>query len=143
MWNSKGTNILVAMTQMSQCLEQDLKAASRELDTPIPSGVEIERLVVRLCSVKERLMRCWRLRDEMSMANLEKRSLPEVMQSFIKELEAEEGRRRRMFEEDEGENLGADHVERVSLEALRSLRETLLEFNTVPPAQLELTQPEC
>lgn len=88
-------------------------------------------------------MRCWRLRDEMSMANLEKRSLPEVMQNFIKELEAEEGRRRHVLEEKVGENLGADHVERVSLEALRSLRETLLDFNTVPPAELKLTAPEC
>lgn len=138
MWNKEGTNILVALGQMSKVHQSHLSAASEHLANQIPSSAEIEQMVVRLCGASTVIQRCWRLRDDLSMANLEKRSLPDVMSAFIKELEAEERRRRQMLEEDKGENPGADHIEQVSLDALRAFRETLLGFSNVPPAELKL-----
>lgn len=140
MWNKEGTNILVALGQMAKVHEEHLSTASAYLANLIPSSADIERLVVELCGASTRMQRCWRLRDELSMANLEKRSLPEVMNAFIKELEEEEQRRRQMLEEGKGKNPGADHIEQVSLDALQALRETLLGFSNTPPAELKLVR---
>lgn len=138
MWNKDGTNILVALGQLAKVHEEQLSAASALLATNIPSGVEIQRIVEQLCGARERMQRCWRLRDELNTARFEGRTLEATLQNFVQELTAEEERRRGMLAEDKGENPGADYIEQESLDALQALRETLLEFDNVPPAELQL-----
>lgn len=135
MWNNNGTNIFVALTELCKEQTNDLAAASQDLASGIPSGADIQALVMRLCRIREGLSRCVRLRDQLSMAKFDKEPLDTVLQTFITELENEERRRRNMLEDDAGEDLGADYIERVSLDALKALRETLSGFRNVPPTE--------
>lgn len=75
MWNKEGTPILVFLTQEIKDLEALRYELAQQVLTDTPGVGRISSFIHRLSKVRELLPACSRLRDKISMAIMDKKSL--------------------------------------------------------------------
>jgi hypothetical protein len=132
-WNKKGENIMVFLSERCTSLAQESTALSQQMLTQPPAVENLADFVLRLSRVREQLPRCEALRNRLSLARLSNRSLPEVLSEALEQMDKDCSA---YFGMASIEDMSQTHYAGVAVGVLTELQTELADFRDERPATL-------